>query len=143
MTGRFPVNTGMERPVNIYPAVMFDLHPRIKAYIDELDQSGQIDHDEHRSPYVTGIEDVGVNRRIFLIRNGRSENFVLNTRRKAPPHISWNAQDGYRRKSPVTQPVVPPAAAKNGRRPERAKRTNESASVFEAIVESIFEDIDL
>lgn len=112
---------------NIYHAIVFDLHPKIKAFLDQLDQSGQVDRDETNAPHVVSVDSPGqsVYRCIFL-RNGKSENFVLHTRKKAEAIRSWNDGDGYTRKEKVV--VDTPSRKERDRRPFRP---------FESIMEQI------
>jgi hypothetical protein len=122
----------MERPLNIYSAVAFDLHSKIRNIIDDLNKNGQIDHDDHGHPYVIAIENVGgANRRIDFIRAGKQENILVNTRRRTDPIRSFNPNDGYKR---MDMPRLPTMRIAADRR-ERQKR-----DTFESIVDQIFEE---
>lgn len=118
-------------PVNIYSAVVFDLPPKVKDYIDELDRHGQIDRDEHNQPYLLRVHKTGSNYQCFIVRNGMQQNFIINTRKKKEPVRTWDAGDGYARKDATQQRVV---QAPQGPKGERAKRTVET---WERIVEQI------
>lgn len=110
---------------NIYHTVVFDLHPKIREFLDSLDQSGQIDRDETNTPHVVSVESPvkSVYRCIFM-RNGKPENFVMHTRRKAEAVRSWTDGDGYVRQERVE--ISP-----------RKERDRRPMSPFESIVEQI------
>jgi hypothetical protein len=111
---------------NIFHAVVFDLHPKIREFLDSLDQSGQIDHDENNAPHIISVDPMGqsVHRCIF-IRNGKPENFVLHTRRRADPIRSWADADGYKRKDTPKD------------EPKSRKERDRSRYPFESIMEQI------
>ena len=119
----------MNKPVNIYSAVIFDLHPRISGYIDELNKSGQIDLDGDGYPYLLAVEKQGPNHVCQMVRNGNQENFIINTRRKRDPVCSWDANDGYVRtggKRVIQIDTGTRPEEQQTARPERRKRTMES-----------------
>ena len=125
----------MDKPANIYSAVIFDLHPRIKGYIDELNQSGQIDLDNDGYPFLLSVQRQGQNHVCQTVRNGAQENFIINTRRKAEPICSWDNNDGFVRQGGKRVIQIQPAAPSEAEpKPERRKRTVES---FERIVDQI------
>lgn len=121
----------MNSPVNMYAAIVYDLPNKLKDYIDELDKSGQIDHDEHHQPYLIKVDKQGPNYQCFVIHNGAIHNFILNTRKRKPPVTTWG-DDGYKRPEVAQQQIIKPQAV--GPRGERAKRTVETWS---RIVEQI------
>lgn len=126
-------NIGMSpgTPVNIYRSVIYDLHPKVTAYVDELDKAGQIDHDEFDYPYLTRVEREGKNYVISLVRNNKLESFILNPRMtKVEPRRTWNEQDGYRRKT--EDRTVDQSQANKPNRGERQKRVTFEA--FEQMV---------
>lgn len=113
------------KPVNIYSAVVFDLHPRIKDYIDQLNNDGQIDLDDDGYPYILKIDNNGSNKICQIVRNGKQENFIINTRKRKDPVNSWKSDDGYRRffgKRVI--PINTSTEDEGGKRKERAKRTS-------------------
>lgn len=114
----------MVAPTNIYPAVVFDLPVRLKDFLEKLDRTGQIDRDEHRQPYLLRMENIAPSTyQCFIIRNGKIENVIINTRKKKDPVITWEHNDGYKREDPDKQQVVAPQV---GPRRERARRTFET-----------------
>jgi|ERR1051326_5207179 hypothetical protein len=118
----------MDKGPNIYHAIVFDLHPKIKAFVDSLDLEGQIDRDETNTPHILSVESPGTSiYRCLFMRNGKPENFVLHTRKKVEPVRSWRLEDGYRRSE------RPPAVEVSVRK-ERERRP---AHPFESIVEQI------
>ncbi len=113
------------KPVNIYSAVVFDLHPRIKDYIDQLNGDGQIDLDQDGYPFILKIDDQGGNKVCHIVRNGAQENFIINTRKKRDPINSWKPDDGFRRffgKRVIS--IDTSDGEEEGKRKERAKRTS-------------------
>ena len=118
----------MTRPTNIYPVVVFELNGKIREFIEQLNNMGQIDVDDNGHPYLVSVNRVGNNNFCHIIRNGKMENFVMNTRKKKAPVCSWQDTDGYKRETPKKRTIVmdPTPTESNGRRPERKKRTYES-----------------
>jgi hypothetical protein len=117
---------------NIYHAVVFNLHPKVRELLDALDLDGQIDQDENSAPHITSVDKMADSvYRCMFQRNGRTENFVIHTRRKAEPVRSWRHDDGWKRPARVE----PPAEDSEGSRRERDRRADES--VFESIMEQI------
>lgn len=110
----------MDRPANIYSQIIYDLHSKIKELLDKLNNDGQIDHDEHGHPYVIAVEPVGSStHRMDLIRCGRRENIIYNTRKRAEPIYSFKLDDGFKR---LDTPRMATLVVSKGPRPERAKR---------------------
>lgn len=87
----------MTAPPNIYSVIVFDLKPKIKDYIEKLNNEGQIDLDSNGYPYLIKVEQQGSNHICHIVRNGKMENFIMNTRRRADPIPSWDGTDGYKR----------------------------------------------
>lgn len=116
---------------NIYHAVVFDLHPKVREFIDGLNTAGQIDHDETRSPHLISVQSptTSVYHSMFM-RNGKPEHFTIHTRRKMEPVRSWQ-DDGWTRPAPIEEPKT----EDNGKRKERDRRTMEQ--VYESIVNQI------
>lgn len=113
---------------NIYPTIVYDIHPKIREFIEELDRGGQIDRDESNRPYVTKVEDAGKNRIVHIMRNGKSENFLIATRRRVhDPVLSWSPTDGF------VRPNKPEQTKAGSARPERQRRS----SMYESIVDKI------
>ena len=115
--------------VSIYNQVVFDLHPRVKDILADLNTRGQIDHDEHGHPFLISCDRVGPNTQCVFMRNGQKANFIVNTRRSADPEFSFQ-EDGWARPEKETTPV-----AVGDRRPERQRRAVES--VYHDLVEAI------
>lgn len=124
------------KPVNIYSAVVFDLHPRIKDYIDQLNTDGQIDLDQDGYPFILKIDDNGGNKICHIVRNGAQENFIINTRKRRDPVNSWNAEDGFRRF--FGKRVITIGGEEEGKKKERAKRT--SLESIDRIMNQILDD---
>ena len=115
---------------NIYTMVVFDLHPKVKDFIDSLNTEGQIDLDSSGYPYVIGVDSQGSNITVTMVRGGQQESFVLNTRKRREPILSWNKDDGFIRsggKKTITFDNVKD-------RSERKKRPMES---FDKLLEQI------
>lgn len=114
---------------NIYHAVVFHLHPKIKELLDQLDLSGQIDHDEMNAPHLVSSDPIGpsIFRCVFM-RNKKPEHFVLHTRKRAEPVRSWDEGDGYKRK-PHEAP-----AEKDSRKERERRRFNPFESIMEQIL---------
>ena len=121
---------------NIYHAIVFDLHQKVREFLDQLDQTGQIDHDETRAPHVISVDNPNSSVfRCMFLRNGRPEHFLIHTRRKAEPIRSWT-EDGWKRPAPVETPP------EHGNRKERERRQNESRVLpLDRALESIVEQI--
>lgn len=115
---------------NIYPAVVFHLHPKVREFLDGLDQAGQIDRDESNAPHVFSVDpvDQSIFRCVFS-RNGKPENFVIHTRRKAEAIRSWRDNDGWKRAERVE--VIRPGE------PSRKERDRRAINAFEHIMEQI------
>lgn len=120
---------------NIYSSVVFDLHPKVRGFIDQLNLDGQIDLDSAGYPYLIACDRVGTNIQTRISRNNRVETFVLNPRKKADPLCSWNANDGFVRDAQKHTVVV--------QRPqnETPGTSRERKKVTQATIESIVETI--
>lgn len=118
---------------NIYMAVVYKMKPKVREYIDKLNDEGQIDLDDNGYPYVLNIEPQGANVMCQIVRNGASENFLMNTRSKADPIESWDRNDGFMRRG-GKKVIMVTTPQQDGAKPERAKRTLET---FTRIVEQI------
>lgn len=124
----------MSKPVNIYSAVIFDLNPVLKRYIDKLRDDGQIDLDDHGYPYLLKVRRDGPNHVCDIVRNGKMENFIINTRKKKRgPICSWDEDDGYVRTGGKKVISIddasgekPEPSKQNSKRAERPLRTLES-----------------
>jgi len=110
----------MTAPANIYSTVVFDLHPKIRELIDQMNAEGQIDLSDDGYPYLLSAEKTGPNYDIKFVRNGNQENIIMNTRKKAEPVRSWNPADGYKRTGGKKVITVDTGGDEN--RPERARR---------------------
>ena len=120
---------------NIYATVVFDLHPKIKDFIDQLNHDGQIDQDEYGYPYLIKSDRQGANIVTHISRNNRLENFVLNPRKKVAPICSWNTNDGFAR---TEQKRVTVIQQSDDNRQERPRRLVSSRAI-ESIVEGMLE----
>ncbi len=126
----------MDKPANIYSAVIFDLHPRISGYIDELNKAGQIDLDDNGYPFLLSVQRQGPNHVCQMVRNGAQENFIINTRKKRDPVCSWDSNDGYMRKG-GKRVIQLQSPAPEAPKPERRKRTFET---FRRLVGQLIKD---
>lgn len=114
---------------NIFAMVIHDLHPKIRDYLEELKATGQIDVDANGHPHLISVDRAGGNHVVKIGRNNKIENFVINSRKKAAPILSWNESDGFVRKSAAPTQVTP-SDRPNGERERRR--------VYEAFVKAIF-----
>jgi hypothetical protein len=110
----------MTAPANIYSTVVFDLHPKVRELIDQMNDEGQIDLNDDGYPYLLSAEKTGPNYDIRFVRNGQQENIIMNTRKKAEPVRSWNLADGYKRTG--GKKVITVNTSGDDKRPERARR---------------------
>lgn len=125
----------MTAPANIYSTVVFDLHPKVKAFIDSLNEMGQIDLSPDGYPYLLGVDKTGNNIEIKLVRNGQQESAIMNTRKRADPILSWT-EDGYKRTG--GKKVITVDANGEKTRPERARRP--SLESFRRLTDQILRD---
>ena len=125
----------MTAPANIYSTVVFDLHPKVKAFIDSLNEKGQIDLSPDGYPYLLGVDKTGNNIEIKLVRNGQQESAIMNTRKRADPILSWT-EDGYKRTG--GKKVITVDASGEKTRPERARRP--SLESFRRLTDHILRD---
>ncbi len=129
----------MNKPVNIYSAIVFELHPRIKDYIQQLNDDGQIDLDDDGYPYILKIDANGGNKICHMVRNGKRENFIMNTRkRKAGPVNSWSPEDGFRRIFGRRVISINTGGDQDGKRPERQMRS--TVESIQRIVDQILDE---
>lgn len=119
---------------NIYAMVVMNLHPKIRQFIDRINDDGQIDLDPSGHPYLLRVEPRGQNHVIFLKRNGHEENFIINTRKRSEPLISWNPGDGFVRQA--NKRVISMDKEEDGPRRERSMRKIPFES-FERVVDQI------
>jgi hypothetical protein len=111
----------MSPPANIYSVVVFDLHPKVRSYIDNLNTEGQIDLCDDGYPYLLSVEKTGSNYDIKFVRNGKQETVVMSSRKKAEPIRSWDSTDGFKRTGGKKVITVDTTSA-DAPRPERARR---------------------
>lgn len=121
---------------NIYTVVVFDLKPKVKDYIDELNQRGQIDLDEHGYPYLLKVEQNGSNMICHISRNGKVENFIMPTRKKRDPVCSWDEGDGFVRTGGKKVITVDRTGTAERPKKERPKRSMES---FHKLVDQLLQ----
>ena len=124
----------MSAQPNIYSTIVFDLHPKVKDFIASLNEKGQIDLDDSGYPYILSVDKTGSNISVNFARNGKQENFILNTRKRADPVTSYDPLDGVRRTGgrKVISVGAPDA---NAPRPERQRRP--SLEAFERLTDQI------
>lgn len=127
----------MSNNPNIYAMVVFDLHTKVRDFIDQLNRDGQIDTDDSGYPYLIGSDRQGSNIITRISRNNRLENFVINPRKKSAPLCSWQMDDGFVRPEQKRVTVMQPQEAAPGK--ERERRKVSEASV-KKIVNTILED---
>lgn len=123
----------MTAPVNIYSTVVFDLHPKVRELIDQMNDEGQIDLSDDGYPYLLSAEKTGPNYDIRFVRNGQQENIIMNTRKKAEPVRSWNPMDGFKRTG--GKKVITVNTGGDEKRPERARRP--SMESFQRLTDEI------
>ena len=107
-------------PTNIYPLVVFDIHKRIREYIDKLKEEGQIDLDSNGYPYLVKVDGNGSNHTVQIVRDNKLESFLINTRKRQDPITSWKTDDGYKNHAVKQTVDVPQDQIQD--RSERAKR---------------------
>lgn len=120
---------------NIYTSVVFDLHPKVKEFIEQLNRDGQIDLDSSGYPYLISSQRQGSNIITQISRNNKLENFVLNPRKKAVPLCTWDSNDGFSRPEQKRVTVMQDNAGKTSRK-ERERRVVPRAT-FESIVKQM------
>lgn len=116
---------------SIYATVVFDLHPKVRAFMDQLNADGQVDLDPSGHPYLISVDRMGSNFVVKISRNNRLENFVLNPRKQAEPVCSWNPADGFIRPQAKQVSIVQQEVPKSG------ERQKVSMGAIESIIESI------
>ncbi len=124
-----------DKPINIYSNVVFDLNKKIGNFIDELNNTNQIDLDDDGYPYLISVNRVGPNFVVHIVRNNKVENFILNTRKRKGPITSWDANDGFQRRG--GKKVISVDTSADAPRRERQKRSYES---FERLMNQILKD---
>lgn len=128
----------MESPNN-YTVIVFDLHPKVKSFIDQLAKDGQIDRGTDGYPYVISSSRDGDNIVTTISRNKKQESFVLRPRSRRDPIMSWDPEDGFVSVPEEKTIQISEPTSKDGRlSQERAKRVPES--VIKNMVRQIFED---
>lgn len=123
---------------NIYAAVVFDLHQKVRDYLDDLNNQGQIDLDEVGYPYLIGCDRQGPNFVVRIARNNQIEQFTINPRKKAKPICSWNPADGFQRPAQRQVMMVQAPETHEPDRRERARRIVPMEAI-ESLTESLFE----
>lgn len=122
---------------SIYSTVVFDLHPRVKTYLDQLNTTGQIDNDDNGYPFLIKIDKNDSNFIVYISRNNQMENFVINPRKKADPILSWNNNDKFIRAASKKSIILAPHED-SVIKTERNKRT--SLEECKKMVEFILND---
>lgn len=121
----------MEKPANIYPVIVYDLKKKMKAFVDKLNDEGQIDLDDNGYPYIIKIDRSGNNNILYILRNNTQETVIINPRSKRDPVVSWNYNDGFKRtggKKLVTY------KSEKGTGGERRKR---NVGFFESLIDTM------
>lgn len=121
---------------NIYTTVVFDLHPKVKDFMDQLNNDGQIDLDQSGHPYLVSCNRQGANIITQISRNNRLENFVLNPRKKVAPLCSWNMGDGFQRPDQKRVTVIQDNSGEPSRKERQRRPTNR---MYESIIDGILE----
>ena len=101
-----------------------------------MNNDGQIDLDGDGYPFILKVDTNGSNKVCQIVRNGRQENFIINTRKRKDPVNSWSPEDGFRRFF-GKRVVSINTGDDEGKRKERAKRS--SYESIERIVDQILE----
>ena len=127
----------MSQYPSIYAVSVFDLHSKVKNYLDNLNSRGQIDIDSSGYPYLISCSKNGSNFVVQISRNNRLENFVLNPRKQAAPITSWNEDDGFQR--PQHKQVVMVQSPDDPTKSERGRR-NATLAAMETVIETILKD---
>jgi len=119
----------MEQP-SVFAAIVFDLHPKVKAFLDNLNANRQIDLDSNGYPYVIKSERHGNNIVTSIRRNNKVETFILNPRKKGDPVKSWGL-DGFVRKDDTQKAML------DGGNTQERQRRNVANTVIEHIIDEI------
>lgn len=127
----------MSKYPSIYAVSVFDLHNKVKSYLDGLNAAGQIDVDPSGHPYLISCRRQGPNFVVQISRNNRLENFVINPRKQAGPITSWDENDGFQRTQ--HKQVVMVQSPDGQIKQERGRRMVHPSAV-ESIIESIMKD---
>lgn len=87
----------MPDTTNIYAMIIHSLPPKVREYIRGIDKAGQIDHDSNNMPIITGVQNNGSNVTVYIMRNGRLEHAIVNTRKRSGSNViaSWDETDGF------------------------------------------------
>ena len=123
---------------NIYASIIFDLHKKVRNYLEQLDAEGQIDRDSNGYPYLIKVERQGPNFVVYISRNNKMENFVLNPRKRAEPIKTWKADDGFERQDHTNTVMIQKPAPSDGK--VTRERRKVKPVVFEHIVKDIFDE---
>jgi hypothetical protein len=122
---------------NIYPAIVHDLHSKVRKFIDNLNLEGQIDLDSQGYPFVVNIVPLSGSFQVKIIRNSQYESFTLNPRKRtAKPIMTWNPDDGYVRPTPNKSKISIDDPEKKST--ERKRRP--AFEAFEHLVNGILEN---
>ena len=122
---------------NVYSMIVFDLHNRIREYIDGLNNDGQIDLDSNGYPYLIKVDKQGSNHICHIARNGKIENFILNTRKRQDPITSW-ADDGFQRVG-ENKPIKLVASTGNQGNQQKGERAKITAESYDNLVSQILD----
>jgi len=123
---------------NIYASIIFDLHKKVRNYLEQLDAEGQIDRDSNGYPYLIKVEKQGPNFVVYISRNNRMENFVLNPRKRAEPIKTWKTDDGFERQDHTNTVMIQKPVSTDGK--VTRERRKVKPVVFEHIVKGILDE---
>jgi len=123
---------------SIYATVVFDLHPRVKSLLDDLNHDGQIDRDQSGYPYLISVDRVGPNFVGTISRNNQKETFTVNPRKRAAPIFSWNPNDGFQRPVAKRTAIIQAPTKTSG--PQTRARTAVTTSMMESLVNEMLSE---
>ncbi len=125
----------MENIENKYQT-LFRGSPRILDVVRKLDTAGQIDLDGYGEPLVIDVRKEPTGKRIVIVRDGKQENLIVNTRDPINPirSMSFDQADGFKRPAHVKATVIP-----EPKRDPRSERGMRGASVGRAYLDAMSE----
>lgn len=117
---------------NIYPTVLLELPPRLKAVLVDYARKGQIDSDTVGYPFLISVKQMGRGAvQAYVARNGQIASIIMNPRaRTAEPELSWDPNDGYRAKTAAPVQVGPR---------DRRERGMRESTEFARLVDQLYE----
>lgn len=96
-------------PIENKYQTLFRGSPRVLDVVKKLDAAGQIDLDGYGEPLVIDVRKEPTGKRIVIVRDGKQENLIVNTRDPINPirSMSFDRNDGFKRPAHVKKTVVP------------------------------------